>query len=136
MRSNTDVPFGQPAATQSPHSEVGFCPSSQASLMTGLMLHMAPGTLELQPKDLTPSGKEESSHSTLLSAVIHTLLSPRKHVIDVDQREHGEGADERASLDGDAAPEQGSVSGLMKQRTNHHLHIGEDAGENDPGDDL
>lgn len=59
MRSNADVPFSQPAATQSPHSEVGFCPSSQASLMTGLMLHMAPGTLELQPKDLTPSRKED-----------------------------------------------------------------------------
>lgn len=57
-------------------------------------------------------------------------------MVDVDQREHGEGADERASLDGDAAPEQGSVSGLMKQRTDHHLHIGEDARENDPGDDL
>lgn len=57
-------------------------------------------------------------------------------MIDIDHREHGQGANEWASLDGDAAPQQGSMSGLMKQRTNHHFHIGEDASENNPGDNL
>lgn len=74
--------------------------------------------------------------SELLTAVIHAILSPGKHLIDVDQRKHGEGSDKRADLDGDAAPQQGSVAGLVKQRANHHLHVGEEADENDPGDDL
>lgn len=76
------------------------------------------------------------SISVLLTAVIHTFLSPGKDLIDVDQREHGEGSDEGACLDGDAAPQQGSVTCLVKQRPNHHLQIGEEAGENNPGDDL
>lgn len=63
-------------------------------------------------------------------------MTPGKHMIDIDHREHGQGANEWASLDGDAAPQQGSMSGLMKQRTNHHFHIGEDASENNPGDNL
>lgn len=57
-------------------------------------------------------------------------------MIDIDQRKHGQGTNERASLDGDAAPQQGCMSSLMKQWTNHHLHIGEDASENNPGDNL
>lgn len=100
----------------------------------GLMLHMAPLTL----KHEFPPRKEESYNFRFfpLIAVIHALLSPGKHMIYINQREHGQGADERASLDGDATPQQGSMSSLMKQRTNHHLHIGEDASENNPGDDL
>lgn len=74
--------------------------------------------------------------SLLLTAVIHTFLSRGKHVIDVDQREHGEGSDEGAGLDGDAAPQEGSVTCLVKQCPNHHLQVGEEAGENNPGDDL
>lgn len=43
--------------------------------------------------------------SVLQTAVIYTFLSPGKHVIDVDQREHGEGSDEGARLDRDATPQ-------------------------------
>lgn len=57
-------------------------------------------------------------------------------MIDIDQREHGEGSDKGAGLDRDAAPQQCSVTCLVKQSANHHLHIGEEAGENNPGDDL
>lgn len=57
-------------------------------------------------------------------------------MVDVDQREHGEGSDQGAGLDRDAAPQQGSVTGLVKQSPNDHLHIGEEAGEYNPGDDL
>lgn len=57
-------------------------------------------------------------------------------MIDVDQREHGEGADKGASLDRDATPQQGFVAGLVKQSADDHLQIGEEAGENNPGDDL
>lgn len=85
----------------------------------------------------TVSTKKLNFRETLLlTAVIHTILSPGKHVIDVDQREHGEGSDKRASLDRDAAPQQGSMTCLVKQSPNYHLHIGEEAGENDPRDDL
>lgn len=71
-----------------------------------------------------------------LAAVVHTFLSRGKHVIDVDQREHGERSNQGARLDGDAAPQQGSVTGLVQQSPNHHLQVGEQADENDPGDDL
>ncbi len=57
-------------------------------------------------------------------------------MVDVDQREHGECSDKRAGLDGDAAPQQGSVTCLVEQSTDHHLHIGEDTSEKDRGDDL
>lgn len=57
-------------------------------------------------------------------------------MIDVDQREHGEGSDEGAGLDRDAAPQQGSVTCLVKQSPNHHFYIGEEGSENNPGDDL
>lgn len=71
-----------------------------------------------------------------LSAVINTFLSPGEHVIDVDQREHGKGANKGAGLDRDAAPQQGFVAGLVKHSADDHLQIGEEAGENNPGDDL
>lgn len=73
--------------------------------------------------------------SLLLTALIHTFLSPVEHVIDVDQREHGECSNKGAGLDRDAAPQQGSVTRLMKQSPNHHLQIGKEAGENNPGED-
>lgn len=57
-------------------------------------------------------------------------------MVDVDQREHGESADKRARLDGDAAPQQGFVTGFVKQSADDHLQIGEDASENNPRDDL
>ena len=72
----------------------------------------------------------------MLTAIIHTLLSSGKHMIDVDQGEHGEGSDEGAGLDGDAAPQQGGVTCLVKQSPNHHLQVREETCENDPGDDL
>lgn len=51
--------------------------------------------------------------SLLLTAVIHTLLSSAIHVIHVDQGEHGEGTDEGAGLDGDAAPQQAGMPRLV-----------------------
>lgn len=69
-------------------------------------------------------------------AVVPAVLRRGEHVVDVDQGEHGEGADERARLDGDAAPQQGFVTGLVQQRADDHLQIGEAAGEENPGDDL
>lgn len=51
--------------------------------------------------------------SLLLTAVIHTLLSSSKHMIDVDQGEHGEGSDKGARLDRDATPQQGSMTRFM-----------------------
>lgn len=71
-----------------------------------------------------------------LTAVIHTLLSPGEHGIDVDQGEHGERSDKGACLDGDAAPQQGSVARLMEQSPYYHLQVGEEASEKNPGDDL
>lgn len=71
----------------------------------------------------------------MLTAVIHAILCPGKHLIDVDQGEHGEGPDKRASLYRDAAPQQGGVTRFVKQSPNHHLQIGEEAGENNTGDD-
>ncbi|TNN68939.1 hypothetical protein EYF80_020800 [Liparis tanakae] len=50
--------------------------------------------------------------------------------------EHGERSDEGAGLDGDAAPQQGGVARLVQQSPDHHLQVGVEAGENDPGDDL
>lgn len=73
---------------------------------------------------------------SVLQAVVHTVPTPGKHVIHVDQGEHGEGADERAGLDGDATPEQGGMAQLVEQRPDRRLHIGEDAGEQNPGRDL
>lgn len=72
----------------------------------------------------------------LLTAVIHAVLSAGKHLVEVDQREHGEGSDKGAGLDGDAAPQQSGVARLVQQSPNHHLQIGEEARENDPGGDL
>lgn len=63
-------------------------------------------------------------------------MSGGEHAVDVDQGEHGERADERARLDGDAAPQQGFVSGLVQQSADDHLQIGEDTREENPGDDL
>lgn len=79
---------------------------------------------------------KESLASPRPGAVIHTVLGAGEHVVDVHQREHGEGSDEGAGLDGDAAPQQGGVTRLVKQRPDHHLQIREEAGEDDPGDDL
>jgi len=78
----------------------------------------------------------ENRERVLLTAVIHTFFASDKHLIDVYQREHGEGSDKGASLDGDATPQQGGVPRLMEQSPDHHLQIGEEAGEDDPGDDL
>lgn len=72
----------------------------------------------------------------LAGAVIPADLSRGEHMVDVDQREHGESANKRARLDGDAAPQQGFVTGFVKQSADDHLQIGEDAGENNPRDDL
>lgn len=74
--------------------------------------------------------------SLLLTAFLDTFLASGKHVVDVDQRKHDESADKRAGLDGDAAPQQGGVTRLVKQRTNHHLQIGKGTSEKNPGDDL
>lgn len=74
--------------------------------------------------------------SRLARAVVPAVLSWREHVVDVDQGEHGERADERARLNGDAAPQQGFVTSLVQQRADNHLQVGEDAGEENPGDDL
>lgn len=74
--------------------------------------------------------------SLLAGTVVPAVLSWREHVVDVDQGEHGEGADERARLDEDAAPQQGFVAGLVQQSADDHLQVGEDAGEENPGDDL
>lgn len=57
-------------------------------------------------------------------------------MIDVDQGEHGEGSDEGAGLDGDPTPQQGGVAHLVKQGPDHHLQVGEEAGEDDPGENL
>lgn len=86
-------------------------------------------------------GLQKENHHKNISklcagAVIHAFLSPLEHGIDVHQREHGEGSDEGAGLDGDAAPQQGGVTRLVQQSPDHHLHVGVEAGENDPGDDL
>lgn len=72
----------------------------------------------------------------MLTAVVHTFLSAGEHVVDVDQGEHDERSDQGARLDGDAAPEQGGVSRLVEQSPDHHLLVGEEAREDDPGDDL
>lgn len=72
----------------------------------------------------------------MLTAVIHTLLSAGKHMIDVDQGEHDERPDQRAGLNGDATPQQSRVSRLVQQCPNDHLHIREGASKNDPGQDL
>lgn len=74
--------------------------------------------------------------SLLLTAFLDTFLASGEHVVDVDQRKHDESSDKRAGLDGDAAPQQGGVTRLVKQRTNHHLQIGKGTSENNPGDDL
>lgn len=68
--------------------------------------------------------------------IVPAVLGRREHVIDVDQGEHGEGADERAGLDEDATPQQGFVTGFVQQSADDHLQVGEDAGEENPGDDL
>lgn len=78
----------------------------------------------------------KTSNISLKGAVVHTLLRALEHVIDVDEGEHGEGSYQRARLDGDAAPQQRGVTGLVEQSPNDHLQVGEEAGENDPGDDL
>lgn len=113
---------------------------------TDLVLHS--GTPENRVKTVIPHSNrmgtvsikhiisEKTSHISLLTAVSKTFFSAGEHVVDVDQREHGEGSDERAGLDGDAAPQQGGVTRLVKQSPDHHLHVGEKAGEDDPGDDL
>lgn len=72
----------------------------------------------------------------LAGAVIPAVLSPGEHMVDVDQREHGESPDKRAGLDGDAAPQQGFVTGFVKQSADDHLQIREDASEKNPRDDL
>ena len=72
----------------------------------------------------------------LFAAVIHTVPSTGEHVVDVDQGEHAEGPDQGAGLDEDATPQQGRVTLLVKQSPDHHLQVGEEAGEDDPGDDL
>uniref|UniRef100_A0A3B4BMY6 Uncharacterized protein n=1 Tax=Periophthalmus magnuspinnatus TaxID=409849 RepID=A0A3B4BMY6_9GOBI len=57
----------------------------------------------------------------MLAAVVYTLLSARKHMVDIDEREHDQSADERPGLDKDAAPEKGGVSSLVKQGPDDHL---------------
>lgn len=83
-----------------------------------------------------PGTQVSTSTALLLVAGIGAVLGPGKGVVDVDQREHGQGAGERAGLDGDATPQQGGVASLMEQGANDHLHIGEDASEANPGEDL
>lgn len=79
--------------------------------------------------------QQQRRTSGLLGALVDTLLGSGEHVVDVDQGEHGESSDQRAGLDGDAAPQQGGVTGLVEQSPDHHLQIGEEADEDDPGDD-
>lgn len=71
-----------------------------------------------------------------LAAVIHTFLSLWEQVIDIDQRKHGESSDKGAGLDRYAAPQQGSMTSLMQQSADNHLHIGEESSETNTGDDL
>lgn len=74
--------------------------------------------------------------SLLLAAVVHTFLGSGEHLIHIYQWEHGQRSKERARLDGDAAPQQPGVTSFMKQGPDHHLQVGEEADEKDPGDNL
>ena len=72
----------------------------------------------------------------VLTAVVHTVLRAGEHVVHADQGEHGERSNQRASLDEDTAPQQGGVAGLVEQSSDHHLQVGEQPREHDPGQDL
>lgn len=72
----------------------------------------------------------------MLTAGVHAVLGSGEHLVHVHQREHGEGSGQRAGLDGDATPQQRCVARLVQQGPDHHLHVGEESSEDDPGDDL
>lgn len=72
----------------------------------------------------------------MLAAGVHAVLGSGEHLVHVHHREHGEGSEQRAGLDGDAAPQQRGVARLVQQRADRHLQVGEESGEEDPGDDL